>query len=90
MYDAFQWYAQNLDWRLVSVKNYCRVACGLLTRIRKTMAGLDQLVDQKALPRRHHDHRRTGKLSFFIDESQVLRGGDHGGSAATFSDQPVD
>jgi len=32
----------------------------------------------------------TGTLSYFIDESGVLRGGDHGGGAATFADQPVD
>ena len=32
----------------------------------------------------------TGKLSYFIDESQILRGGDHGGGAATLSDQPLE
>jgi hypothetical protein len=32
----------------------------------------------------------TGTLSYFIDESGVLRGGDHGGGAATLADQPVD
>ena len=36
------------------------------------------------------EYGRTGKLSYFMDESQVLRGGDHGGGAATLSDQPVD
>ena len=36
------------------------------------------------------EYGRTGKLSFFIDESQVLRGGDHGGGAATVADQPVE
>ena len=36
------------------------------------------------------EYGQTGKLSYFIDESQVLRGGDHGGGAATLSDQPVD
>ena len=36
------------------------------------------------------EYGRTGKLSFFMDESQVLRGGDHGGGAATLSDQPLE
>ena len=36
------------------------------------------------------EYGKTGKLSFFIDESQILRGGDHGGGAATVADQPVD
>lgn len=31
----------------------------------------------------------TGRLSYFIDESGVLRAGDHGGGAATIADQPV-
>ncbi|HEY0431130.1 MAG TPA: DUF3352 domain-containing protein, partial [Pyrinomonadaceae bacterium] len=31
----------------------------------------------------------TGTLSYFIDESGVLRGGDHGGGAATAADPPV-
>jgi hypothetical protein len=31
----------------------------------------------------------TGRLSYYIDESGVLRGGDHGGGAATIADQPV-
>jgi hypothetical protein len=35
------------------------------------------------------EYGKTGKLSFFIDESKVLRGGDHGGGAATVADQPV-
>ena len=35
------------------------------------------------------DYGTTGKLSFFIDESQILRGGDHGGGAATADDQPI-
>lgn len=33
---------------------------------------------------------QTGRLSFFIDESGVLRGGDHGGGPATAADNPVD
>ena len=32
----------------------------------------------------------SGRLSYFIDETSVLRGGDHGGSAATIADQPVE
>jgi len=36
------------------------------------------------------EYGTTGKLSFFIDESRVLRGGDHGGGAATVSDQPLE
>jgi len=32
----------------------------------------------------------SGKLSYFMDESQILRGGDHGGGAATLLDQPLE
>ncbi len=35
------------------------------------------------------EYGKTGKRSFFIDESIVLRGGDHGGGPATISDKPV-
>ena len=35
------------------------------------------------------EYGKTGKLSFFIDQSGMLRGGDHGGAAATASDQPI-
>jgi hypothetical protein len=35
------------------------------------------------------EYGKSGKRSFFIDESGVLRGGDHGGGAATLSDKPV-
>jgi hypothetical protein len=35
------------------------------------------------------EYGKTGKLSFFIDQSGVMRGGDHGGTAATASDDPV-
>jgi hypothetical protein len=31
----------------------------------------------------------TGTLSYFIDESGVLRAGDHGGGVATVADQPI-
>jgi hypothetical protein len=36
------------------------------------------------------EYGKTGKLSFFIDESGVLRAGDHGGGPATISDQPME
>ncbi len=35
------------------------------------------------------EYGKTGVLSYFIDESLVLRGGDHGGGPATISDPPV-
>jgi hypothetical protein len=35
------------------------------------------------------DYGITGRLSYFIDESGVLRGGDRGGAPATVADQPV-
>lgn len=35
------------------------------------------------------EYGTTGSLSFFIDESGVLRGGDRGGGPATVADQPV-
>lgn len=36
------------------------------------------------------EYGKTGRLSYFVDESGVLRGGDHGGGAATISDKPVE
>ena len=36
------------------------------------------------------EYGTTGRLSFFVDETGVLRGGDHGGGAATISDKPID
>jgi hypothetical protein len=36
------------------------------------------------------EYGTTGRLSFFVDESGVLRGGDHGGGAATLSDKPIE
>jgi hypothetical protein len=36
------------------------------------------------------EYGRTGRISFFVDESGVLRGGDHAGGAATLADKPVD
>src|SRR5437867_3342841 len=35
------------------------------------------------------EYGRTGKRSFFIDQSNVLRGDDHAGGAATIADKPV-
>jgi hypothetical protein len=35
------------------------------------------------------EHGKTGNLSFFINESGVLRGGDHGGGPATVADTPL-
>jgi Protein of unknown function (DUF3352) len=35
------------------------------------------------------EYGKTGKLSFFIDESNILRAGDHGGGPATVADKPV-
>jgi hypothetical protein len=34
------------------------------------------------------EYGKTGRLSFFIDESGTLRAGDHGGGPATVADQP--
>lgn len=35
------------------------------------------------------EYGKTGKLSYFIDQSGVVRGGDHGGGAASASDKPM-
>ncbi len=35
------------------------------------------------------EYGKTGKLSFFIDESGVLRAGDHAGGTATLADSPL-
>lgn len=35
------------------------------------------------------EYGKTGKRSFYIDESGILRGGDHGGGAATLSDKQI-
>ncbi len=35
------------------------------------------------------EYGKTGKMSYFLDETSVLRGGDHGGGPAGVSDQPV-
>ena len=35
------------------------------------------------------EYGKTGKASFFINESSVLRAGDHGGAPATIADKPI-
>jgi len=35
------------------------------------------------------EYGKTGKRSFFIDQSNVVRGDDHGGGPATIADKPV-
>ena len=35
------------------------------------------------------EYGKTGKLSFFMDQSGIMRGGDHGGGAASASDDPI-
>ena len=35
------------------------------------------------------DYGKTGKRSFFIDKSGVVRGDDHDGGRATIADKPV-
>ena len=35
------------------------------------------------------EYGKTGRRSFYIDETGILRGGDHGGGAATLSDRPI-
>jgi len=35
------------------------------------------------------EYGKTGKMSFFVDESAVVRGGDRGGAPATIVDKPV-
>ena len=36
-----------------------------------------------------NDYNTTGRLSYFIDETVVIRGADHGGAPATAADNPV-
>ncbi len=36
------------------------------------------------------EYGKTGRMSFFIDESGVIRGGDHAGGAATLADKPIE
>jgi hypothetical protein len=35
------------------------------------------------------EYGKSGRRSFFIDQSNILRAGDHGGGAATIADQPI-
>ena len=35
------------------------------------------------------EYGKTGKLSLFLDQSGIVRGGDHGGAAASASDDPI-
>jgi hypothetical protein len=42
--------------------------------------------EARAIPQ---EYGKTGKLSFFLDESTILRGGDHGGGPATVADKPL-
>lgn len=35
------------------------------------------------------EYGKTGRMSYFIDATSVLRGGDHGGGPATISDHPL-
>jgi len=35
------------------------------------------------------EYGKTGRISYFIDASGVLRGGDHGGGPASLSDKPL-
>jgi hypothetical protein len=35
------------------------------------------------------EYGKTGKRSFFVDKSGVVRGDDHGGAPATAADKPV-
>jgi hypothetical protein len=35
------------------------------------------------------EYGKSGNLSFFIDNTRVLRGGDRSGASATTSDPPI-
>ncbi len=35
------------------------------------------------------EYGKTGRMSYFIDATSILRGGDHGGGPATIADQPL-
>ena len=35
------------------------------------------------------DYGTTGRTSYYIDQTNILRGGDHGGAAATVDDNPI-
>ena len=53
-------------------------------RIELTIAG--DSYEARAFP---SEYGKTGKMSFFVDQTAVIRGGDHGGGPATVSDKPV-
>ncbi|MFN2576992.1 MAG: hypothetical protein ABR607_04810 [Pyrinomonadaceae bacterium] len=46
-------------------------------------------VDQFEAVATPKEYGRTGKRSFFVDKSGVVRGDDHGGGPATIADKPV-
>jgi hypothetical protein len=48
-------------------------------------ASVDQF-EAVATPR---EYGKTGKRSFFVDKSGVVRGDDHGGGPATVADNPI-
>jgi hypothetical protein len=35
------------------------------------------------------EYGKTGKRSFFVDKSGIVRGDDHGGGPATVADNPI-
>lgn len=35
------------------------------------------------------EYGKTGRVSYFVDESRVVRAGDHGGGPATIADKPI-
>jgi hypothetical protein len=35
------------------------------------------------------EYGKTGKLSYFVNETQIIRSGDHGGGPATVADKPI-
>lgn len=53
-------------------------------RIEVTVSG--ERFEARAMPL---EYGKSGKLSFFVDESGVIRGGDKGGGPATVADNPV-
>ena len=46
-------------------------------------------VDQFEIVATPKEYGKTGKRSFFVDKSGVVRGDDHGGAPATIADKPV-
>lgn len=36
------------------------------------------------------EYGKTGRKSYFVDETQILRAGDHGGGPATIADKPIE